>query len=478
MTKTSAIAAIIDYVENPQKTDNGRLITSYGCSSLTADKEFLISKREYEYITGRSQGRHDVIAYHIRQAFKPGEITPEEADEIGQQLAMSFTKGNHAFVVCTHVDRRHIHNHIIFNSTPLDCERKFKNFFFSSRAIRRISDLLCVEHGLSIIENPKVGGSVSYNKWLGDKPPSWKELLVRKTDEVLPSCSSFNEFINAMKTAGYTVDEKRKYISLKAVGQKKPTRLKTLGENYTEAAIIERIAGNGIVNINGFSDNQNTENTLNYNHDNNVNHAGNVNDVNDSKTHVNLLIDIQEKIRRGKNAGYEHWAKSFNLKQSAKTLIFLQEKGIDSYDDLVVKSAAASENFNALTKKIKDIEPRLKEIAELQKYIGQYRKTRDVYAQYKESKYSRKFYDEHTSEIILHKAAKKYFDGLGLKKLPTIPELKQEYAILSTEKKKLYASYHSAKNQTREPALAKADADKLLGVNQGLQDRKVDVFRT
>ena len=130
MTKSSAVAAVIDYVGNPQKTDNGRLITSYACDSRTVDDEFLLSKREYEFLSKRGQGRRDVIAYHIRQAFKPGEITPEEANKIGYDLAMSFTKGQHAFVVCTHIDKAHIHNHIIFNSTSINCERKFKDFYF------------------------------------------------------------------------------------------------------------------------------------------------------------------------------------------------------------------------------------------------------------------------------------------------------------------------------------------------------------
>jgi hypothetical protein len=152
---STAISDIIDYAENPDKTDSGRLITSYECDSRIADEQFLLAKREYHYKTGRDQGPRDVFAYHIRQSFKPGEVSPEEANRIGRELALSFTKGSHAFVVCTHIDRRHVHNHIVFNSTSLDCGRKFDDPKRSGKIIRRISDLLCAGHGLSVIENPK-----------------------------------------------------------------------------------------------------------------------------------------------------------------------------------------------------------------------------------------------------------------------------------------------------------------------------------
>jgi hypothetical protein len=446
MTKSSAVAAVIDYVKNPQKTDDGRLITSYECDSRTADEEFLLSKKEYEYITGRSQGKRDVLAYHIRQSFKPGEITPEEANEIGRQLAMSFTKGKHAFVVCTHIDKAHVHNHIIFNSTTLDCEHKFVNFFRSGRAIRRISDLLCAEHGLSVIENPKPSKG-SYGDWLGEnKKPTHKDDLRRLIDEVIPTNATFDDFLQKLRECGCVVSTKRKMPSLVAPGWKKPCRLDSLGENYSEAVIRERL---GIEKVRA---------------------AGG-----DSGTHtrVSLLIDIQAKIQEGKGKGYENWAKIFNLKTAAHTLIFLQEQGIDSYDDLVKKSSSASDDFTALTAQIRDKESKLKDIAELQKQIGTYGKTRDVYAKYKASKWSRDFYDEHTTEIILHRAAKKYFDEQGFKgKLPSINSLKQEYATLAAEKKTLYGDYHKLKDTSRELTIALGNARQILGVTQDAQTRE------
>ena len=176
-TESQAVSDIIDYVENPQKTDNGRLITGYGCDSRTADAEFLLAKRQYIAATGRVRGADDVIAYHVRQSFKPGEITPEEANRLGVEFAKRFTKGKHAFVVCTHIDKSHTHNHIIWSAVNTDCDRKFRNFWGSTRAVRRLSDTICIENGLSIVENPKPHGK-SYNKWLGSQAkPSHRETL-------------------------------------------------------------------------------------------------------------------------------------------------------------------------------------------------------------------------------------------------------------------------------------------------------------
>ena len=184
-TESRAISDIIDYVANPKKTDNGRLITGYACDSRTADAEFLLAKRQYIAATGRVRGTDDVIAYHVRQSFRPGEITQEEANRLGVEFAKRFTKGNHAFVVCTHIDKSHIHNHIIWSSVSLEYDRKFRNFWGSSRAVRRLNDTICIENGYSIVENPKRHGK-SYNKWLGDKKkPSHRERICTAIDDAL-----------------------------------------------------------------------------------------------------------------------------------------------------------------------------------------------------------------------------------------------------------------------------------------------------
>jgi hypothetical protein len=378
------------------------------------------------------------------------------ANEIGYKLAMSFFKGNHAFIVATHIDKSHIHNHIIGNSTALDCQRKFRDFKRSNRAVRRISDLLCVEYGLSIIENPGPSKGKDYGSWLGsNKPPLHKEILRHAIDDIVPISNTYDDFIARLIAAGFIVNTNRKHTTARLPDWGKPTRLDTLGDDYTAEAITKRL-GIGKI-ISGGSDSGT--------------HTRNKSAV----TQISLLVDIQAKLAEGKGAGYEQWAHIFNVKQMAKTLVFLKENGIYSYEDLKKKSSSASGEFAALTKRIKEIETRQKEITELQKYIGQYGKPRDVYEAYRKSGWSSKFYEEHTADIILHRAAKKYFDALGKKKLPSINQLKQEYATLSSERKTLYSGYHELRDKSRQLAIAAENANRILGVKP--QDKTHETSR-
>ena len=232
-TESRAISDIIDYVANPKKTDNGKLITGYACDSRTADAEFLLAKRQYIAATGRVRGADDVIAYHVRQSFRPGEITPEEANRLGVEFAKRFTKGNHAFVVCTHIDKSHIHNHIIWSSVSLEYDRKFRNFWGSTKAVRRLSDTICIENGLSIVENPKPHGK-SYNKWLGDQAkPSHRELLRVAIDNALSqSPADFEELLKLLQESGCEVSKRGKSYRLKLPGWEKAARMDSLGEGY------------------------------------------------------------------------------------------------------------------------------------------------------------------------------------------------------------------------------------------------------
>ena len=242
-TVGTAIEDIIDYVKNPEKTDLGKLITSWQCDSRTADAEFLLSKQQYIKKTGRVRGEDNVIAYHLRQSFRPGEITPEEANRLGCELARRFTKGNHAFIVCTHIDKAHIHNHIIWNSTALDESRKFRNFWGSTRAIRRLSDTICIENGYSIVENPKERGK-TYDKWLGNqKKPSHRERLRIAIDDALTQKpESFEALLKLLEDAGYQI-KGGKVPSILGGDQKRFLRMDSLGENYTPDALRAIISG-------------------------------------------------------------------------------------------------------------------------------------------------------------------------------------------------------------------------------------------
>lgn len=442
-TVGQAISDIIDYAENPQKTENGRLITSYACDSRTADAEFALAKREYISLTGRVRGADDVIAYHLRQSFVPGEITPEEANRIGCELARRFTKDNNAFVVCTHTDKAHIHNHIIWNAVTVDCDRKFRNFWGSTKAVRRLNDTICIENGLSIVENPKPHGK-SYNKWLGEAAkPSHREMLRVAIDNALAKKPESLEALFALlQQEGIEVKKRGKSISLKAPGQDRFARLDTLGDEYSEAVLSAVLVGE-------MAHKPRKKKLLQA----------------EPKT-VNLLVDIQAKLQAGKSAGYARWAKVFNLKQMAKTMNYLTENGLLEYAALADKAQAVTERYNLLAGQIKSAEKRMAEIAALRTQIINYSKTRDVYTAYRKAGYSKKFLAEHEADILLHKAAKKAFDELGVQKLPRVKELQSEYAVLLAEKKKAYAEYQQARQEMQEVLTAKANVDRLLGTEE------------
>jgi len=440
----------VDYAVNPDKTNDGELIDAYECDPFTAQSEFLFSKRLYEQKTGRDQGRHDVIAYHIRMSFKPGEVTAEQALELGRELGLRWTKGRHQFIVAAHTNTNNPHTHIVFNSVNLDCDGKYNDFKRSAIALRRVSDQICLEHGLSVIEKPGLSKGYNRNEYLGGgKAPSARDRLRDLIDASLREGKSFDGFLAAMKGLGCEIKRGR-HLALKLPDGKKFIRCDSLGEDYIESALLERISSKRVV-----APKQKTVAPVT------------------SAAKPNLLIDIQAKMQQGKGEGYRHWATTFNLKEMSKTLIFLQENGIEDYGDLVEKSAAASSDFNERLTKIKAADKRLGEISELQKHIGNYSKHREVYAQYKASGWSEDFFETHRADLTLHKAAKKHFDGQGYgknKKLPSMQSLKQEYAALLAEKKKLYSGYHELKEKSRALLTAKHNADRILGITPDSQN--------
>ena len=437
-----AIQDSINYVKNPDKTDEGRLVTSYQCNGEIADAEFLLAKRQYIAATGRVRGKDDIIAYHLRQSFVPGEITPEEANRLGQELAKRFTKGDHAFIVCTHIDRAHIHNHIIWNAVNLDCDRKFRNFLGSSRAVQRLSDTICIENGYSIVENPKPHGK-SYNKWLGDAAkPSHRETLRIAIDRALEhKPRNVDELLNSLEQSGCSVGRRGKHITLCAPGWKKPARLSSLGKGYTREDLSAVLSGQ----------------------QEHIPRKASAAAAPEAPK-VNLLVDIQAKLQAGKGKGYERWAKVFNLKQMAQTMAYLSEHDLLDYSALAAKAAAAAERHNDLRAQIKSEEKRMEEIGTLRTHIIQYAKTRDTYVAYRKAGYSKKFLEAHREEITLHKAAKDAFDKLGLKKLPKVKDLNAAYAEVLSQKKKLYPEYRRARDEMRELLTVKANVDRVLNM--------------
>ena len=444
---SKAIRNVIGYVSNPKKTHHGELVTGFGCNPETADGEFLLMKREYIAQTGRLRGKDDVIAYHLRQSFVPDEITPEEANRIGCELASRFTHGQHAYVVATHEDRRHVHSHIIISAVNLDCDRKFRNFWGSSKAIRRLSDTLCIQNGLSIIEQPK-GHSKSYNKWLGNEAKtSQRDGLREAIDAALVrQPKDFEELLTMLQRGGWEV-KRGKRISLKGKGQERFKRLDSLGEDYSEAALRAIIAGE-------------------------KEHHPREKKTVQPMRQVNLLVDIQAKLKAGKGAGYERWAKVFNLKQMAQTLNYLSENNLMNIEDLTAKTDAAIARVHELQVTIRETEKRMAELHTLKGHIINYVKTREVYAAYRMVGYSKKFVAEHEQEIKLHQAAKEAFSALGTQKIPKVKEIQAEYDELKEKKKQAYAAYHQAQDEMRQLLTVRANVERILGIEEKEKERQ------
>mgnify|MGYP000578565240 FL=1 len=446
---SKAIRNVIGYVSNPKKTHQGELVTGFGCNPETADGEFLLMKREYIAQTGRLRRKDDVIAYHLRQSFMPGEITPEEANRIGCELAKRFTHGQHAYVVATHEDRRHVHSHIIISAVNLDSDRKFRNFWGSSKAIRRLSDTLCIQNGLSIIEQPK-GYSKSYNKWLGNEAKtSQRDGLRAAIDAALErQPKDFEEVLTMLQTDGWEV-KRGKRISLKGKGQERFKRLDSLGEDYSEAALRAIVAGE-------------------------KEHHPREKKTVQPMRQVNLLVDIQAKLQAGKGAGYERWAKVFNLKQMAQTLNYLSENNLMNIEDLTAKTDAAIARVHELQVTIRETEKRMAELHALKEHIINYVKTREVYAAYRMAGYSKKFVAEHEQEIRLHQAAKEAFSALGKQKIPKVKEIQAEYDTLREKKKQAYAAYHQAQDEMRQLLTVRANVERILGVEEKEKERQAE----
>ena len=446
---SKAIRNVIGYVSNPKKTHQGELVTGFGCNPETADGEFLLMKREYIAQTGRLRRKDDVIAYHLRQSFMPGEITPEEANRIGCELAKRFTHGQHAYVVATHEDRRHVHSHIIISAVNLDSDRKFRNFWGSSKAIRRLSDTLCIQNGLSIIEQPK-GYSKSYNKWLGNEAKtSQRDGLRAAIDAALErQPKDFEEVLTMLQTDGWEV-KRGKRISLKGKGQERFKRLDSLGEDYSEAALRAIVAGE-------------------------KEHHPREKKTVQPMRQVNLLVDIQAKLQAGKGAGYERWAKVFNLKQMAQTLNYLSENNLMNIEDLTAKTDAAIARVHELQVTIRETEKRMAELHALKEHIINYVKTREVYAAYRMAGYSKKFVAEHEQEIRLNQAAKEAFSALGKQKIPKVKEIQAEYDTLREKKKQAYAAYHQAQDEMRQLLTVRANVERILGVEEKEKERQAE----
>ena len=419
----STLKKALDYIENPDKTGGKLLVSSFACSYETADIEF-------EMLLAQAYQKGNNLAHHLIQSFAPGEATAEQAHEIGKQLADEVLQGKYPYVLITHIDKGHVHNHLIFCAVDMVNQRKYISNKQSYAYIRHTSDRLCKEHGLSVVKPGQSKGK-SYAEWDAQrKGTSWKAKLKAAIDAAIPQAKDFDDFLRLIQAQGYEI-KPGKFISFRAPGQERFTRCKTLGEAYTEEDIKERIKDRVITR------------------------------APKERKGISLRIDLENNIKAQQSAGYEKWAKLHNLKQAAKTLNFLTEHGIDTYPDLESKVAEIT------AAALKAMEHRLADMAVLIKNITTYKQLRPVAMEYREAKEKAKFRREHESTLILYEAAAKALKEQGVKKLPDLYALKVEYKRLAEEKERLYERYSEAKKQMQEYAIIKQNVDGILRVTPG-----------
>ena len=417
----------LDYIQNPEKTDGKMLVSSFGCSYETADIEF-------GYTLSQALDKGSNLAFHLIQSFAPGEVDYEKAHEIGKQLADAVTKGQHEYVVTTHIDKGHIHNHVIFCAVNFVDHHKYNSNKRSYYGIRNMSDKLCRENGLSVVVPGKGSKGKSYAEYQAEKTgTSWKGKLKTAVDALIPQVSSFEELLTRLQAAGYEI-KPGKYVSCRAPGQERFTRLKTLGADYTEEAIRERIAGRRTKAAKAPREQRD----------------------------VSLLIDIENSIKAAQSKGYEQWAKIHNLKQAAKTMNFLTEHKIEQYADLVSRIEEMSAESGQAADALKNAEKRLADMAVLIKNVSTYQKTKPVYDAYRKARNREKYRAGQEQAIILHEAAARSLKAAGIAKLPNLAALQSEYEALQAQKEALYADYGKLKKKVREYDIIKQNIDSIL----------------
>ena len=368
------------------------------------------------------------------QSFAPGEVDYEKAHEIGRQLADAVTKGQHEYVLTTHIDKGHIHNHIIFCAVNFVDHHKYVSNKRTYYGIRNMSDKLCRDNGLSVVVPGKGSKGKSYAEYQAEKTgTSWKGKLKIAVDALVPQVSSFEELLQRLQAAGYEI-KPGKYISCRAPGQEGFTRLKTLGADYTEEAVRERIAGR----------------------------RTKVAKAPREQRGVSLLIDIENSIKAAQSKGYEQWAKIHNLKQAAKTMNFLTEHKIEQYADLVSRIEEMAAESGQAADALKNAEKRLAEMAVLIKNVSTYQKTKPVYDAYRKARNREKYRAGQEQVIILHEAAARSLKASGIAKLPNLAALQSEYEALQAQKEALYADYGKLKKKVREYDIIKQNIDSIL----------------
>ena len=421
----------IAYILNPEKTDEKLLVSSYGCASETAAREFEWTRKIAEQ-KGMNPVR--IIARHVIQSFEIGEVTPELAHEIGKQFADEILGGKYEYVLTTHIDKDHVHNHLIFNAVDFVDYHAYKSYKRIYYDMREVSDRLCKENGLSVIP-PSQNKGMGYKEYTEAKRgTSWKQKLKQTIDRIVITAKDYDDFLRLMQEAGYEI-KTGKYISFRAEGQERFTRSKTIGENYTEERIKERIAGRTPRR----SQRQTTPKG------------------------ISLIGDIQERIRLIDSKGYEHKAKLTILKEAARTLNYLTENNLLQYADLEKKVEDVHSSYDRTGKELKVVEARLREVQPLIKNISNYQRLKPVYDAFQKAKDKPGFKAKHEAELVIFEAARSTLLAMqGDEKLPSLKTLKAEQAQLFEEQERLYAERNRLKKEAKQIETIKSNVDTFL----------------
>ena len=435
VTKIKAIrgtlSKAIAYILNPEKTDEKLLVSSYGCASETAAREFEWTRRIAEQ-KGMNPVR--IIARHVIQSFEIGEVTPELAHEIGKQFADEILGGKYEYVLTTHIDKDHVHNHLIFNAVDFVDYHAYKSYKRIYYDMREVSDRLCKENGLSVIP-PSQNKGMSYKEYTEAKRgTSWKQKLKQTIDRLVITAKDYDDFLRLMQEAGYEI-KPGKYISFRAEGQERFTRSKTIGENYTEERIKERIAGRTPRR----SQRQTTPKG------------------------ISLIGDIQERIRLIDSKGYEHKAKLTILKEAARTLNYLTDNNLLQYADLEKKVEDVHSSYDRTGKELKGVEARLREVQPLIKNISNYQRLKPVYDAFQKAKDKPGFKAKHEAELVIFEAARSTLLAMqGDEKLPSLKTLQAEQQRLLEEQQRLYDERVKLKKEVKQIETIKSNVDTFL----------------
>ena len=435
VTKIKAIrgtlSKAIAYILNPEKTDEKLLVSSYGCASETAAREFEWTRKIAEQ-KGMNPVR--IIARHVIQSFEIGEVTPELAHEIGKQFADEILGGKYEYVLTTHIDKDHVHNHLIFNAVDFVNYHAYKSYKRIYYDMREVSDRLCKENGLSVIP-PSQNKGMGYKEYTEAKRgTSWKQKLKQTIDRLVITAKDYDDFLRLMQEAGYEI-KTGKYISFRAEGQERFTRSKTIGENYTEERIKERIAGR--------TPRRNRRQTV--------------------PKGISLIGDIQERIRLIDSKGYEYKAKLTILKEAARTLNYLTENNLLQYADLEKKVEDVHSSYDRTGKELKVVEARLREVQPLIKNISNYQRLKPVYDAFQKAKDKPSFKAKHEAELVIFEAARSTLLAMqGDEKLPSLKTLQAEQQRLLEEQQRLYDERAKLKKEARMIDTMKANVDIFL----------------